>query len=93
MSLKVRIWHNHLYSSTQPKPTLTSYLFISLVVIRNSSPGFLKDITKLFFGCWLLFVPFSVKMIPHCFNYLEVRALGRIHPSIRPVATDFQSSY
>ena len=27
-----------------------------------------------------------------CFSDVEVRALGRIHPSIRPVATDFQST-
>jgi len=28
-------------------------------------------------------------MIPHCFNNVEVWALGRIHASIRPVATDY----
>ena len=54
-------------------------------------PGFLDDILKLF-GCRLPFVPFSVKMIPHCFNNVEVLVLGRIHPYIRPVATDFQST-
>ena len=52
----------------------------------------MKDISKLFFGCFLPFVPFSVKMIPRCFNNVEVWSLGRIHPSIRPVATDFQST-
>ena len=44
------------------------------------------------FGCRQPFVSFSIKMIPHCFINVEVPALGRIHPPIRPVATYFQSS-
>ena len=46
----------------------------------------MKDTPKLFFGYWQPTVPFSVKMIPHCFNNAEFRVLGRIHPSIKPVA-------
>lgn len=35
---------------------------------------------KAHLGCWLPFIPFSVKMILHCFNNVEVRALrGQIH--------------
>lgn len=33
--------------------SLVIYFFISLV-FRNSSTGFLKDVTKLFFGVWAL---------------------------------------
>ena len=47
------------------------------------------NIPKLLFGCWLPFVLFSVKMIPHCCNNAEDWALGRIHHSIRPVAADY----
>lgn len=36
----------------------------------------LKD-SKLFFGSWLLFIAFAVKMIPHCFHNVHFRALGR----------------
>jgi len=32
-------------------------------------------------------------MIPHCFKYVEVWSLGRIHHSIRPAATDFFLSF
>jgi len=89
-SFKVSIWNANLYPSTQSEPSETSFLVFSVKVFRSSSLGFLKDLPKLFFGCWLPIISFSVKMIPHCFNNVEVRALGRIHPSIKPVATDFQ---
>jgi len=75
------------------KPLRRAFFSFLLVVFRNSSPGFLKDISKHFFGCFLPFVIFSVQMIPQRFNNVEVRAVGGIHPSIRPVATDFQSSF
>ena len=68
-------------------PLREAFLLFLQVVFRNISPAFLKDIPKLFFGCWLPFVSSSV-----CFNNVEIQALGRIHHSIGLVATDFSPS-
>jgi len=66
---------------------------VKFIVVWVSYPRFLDDIPLEFCRTVcakrLLFGPFLVKMIPHCLNNVE--ALGRIHPSIRPAATDFQS--
>ena len=91
-SLTVNIYYNHLYSLAQPEPSKTSLLVISQSSLRENFSRLLKDIPKLFFGCWLPFVWFSVKMIPHCLSNVNVRSLGRIHHSLKLVATDFQSS-
>ena len=38
----------------------------------------MKDILRLFFGCWLPFVQLSVEMIPQCSNYVEDLFLCRL---------------
>ena len=53
------------------KKAWTGLYKLSVIYFRNSSPGFLKDISKLFFRCLLPFVLFSVKMIPPCFSNVQ----------------------
>ena len=85
------------FCATCPPPwklkAQTSWANFILLLLSSCQEWFsrlLEGQPKLFFRCWLPFVPFSAKMIPHCFNDVEVQALGRFRPSIRPVATNGQ---
>lgn len=66
-SLKVNVWYDNLYSSTQPE--LSCQAFLEIIFGIHFS-GFLKD--KVFFGCSLL------RLSHLCFNNVEVQALGRL---------------
>lgn len=54
--------HEHLYS-----PSLHKLLGKLSCNFLNIHSGLTKNILKLFFGCWLPLVMFSLKIIPHWF--------------------------
>lgn len=75
MSLKVNIWNDHL-SALKPS---CDFFKSSL---QEQLPRLLEGHPKLFRECWLSFVLFTVKMIPHCFSDTGVSGLVRlIHES------------
>ena len=83
-SLKVNIWYEHLYYSSQSEPPQTSFIVISFSSLH-------EQFSRLFEGCskaplWML--------AAFCFVLCQddPKLLVRIHHSKRSGATDFQSS-
>lgn len=58
--------------TTHTELSYVSFLFISLSRLQEKFCRPPKGHSKLFFGCSLHFVPFSIKIIQYCFNNVEV---------------------
>lgn len=77
MESECLVW-SHVFFST------TWTLFLCLLVnswcnLQELFSRLPNDIPKFFFNCWLPFVLFSVKKIPHCYNNADFQALGVFH--------------
>lgn len=70
--------------------SLVIYFFIYLV-FRNSSTGFLKDVTKLFFGVWALARP-NIDSFPLC-NNREAKIINGPKYSLETYWTRFPKKF